>query len=76
MGFRGLAQRGGLPRRLWFGRVQRDGDGAEELGLRTGGGECQTDARDGLDDASAELEKAQAQGGELGRGQGVGFGER
>ena len=61
------------PRRLWSGRLQRDGDCAEELGLWAGGGEGQTDARDRLDDASAELEKAQAQGGELGRGQGVDF---
>lgn len=63
------------PRRLWSGGLQRDGNDAEEIGFRAGGGEGQADARGGLDDAGAELEQAQAQGRELGRSQDVGFGD-
>ena len=58
---------------LWSGRLRRDDDGAEEIGLWAGGGEVQTDARRRLDDPGAELEKAQPQGRELGRCQRMSF---
>ena len=44
-----------LPRGLWCGGLQGDGDPAEEVGFGACGGEGQTDARGGLDDAGAEL---------------------
>ncbi len=59
---------------LWAGRLQRDGDLAEQIGLGAGGGEGQTDARDGFDDASAQLQQPEPDGGELGLGQGMGLG--
>ena len=64
------------PRALWSGGLQRDGDPAEQIGLWAGGGEGQTDARDGLDDAGAELEEPEPQGGELGVAEVMGFGHR
>jgi len=45
---------------LWTGRLQRDGDLAEQIGLRTGSGEGQTNAGDGFDDASAQLQQPES----------------
>ena len=64
------------PRALWSGGLQRDGDPAEQIGLRAGGGEGQTDARDSLDDAGAKLEQPEPPGSELGMAEVMGFGHR
>ena len=63
------------PRGLWAVRLQGYGDLAEQIGLGTGGGEGQTDARDGFDDASAQLQQPEPDGGELGLDQGMGLGD-
>ena len=55
-----------LPRRSRSSRLQVGGDEAEQAGLWTGGGEGQANARDGFDDAGAELEEPEAQRCELG----------
>jgi hypothetical protein len=60
-----------LPRDLRTGGHQPDRELAEERGIGTSCGEGEADAAGGFDDPGAELEKAQADGGELGRGEGV-----
>lgn len=65
-----------MPRRLWPCGLQRDGDRSEQTCFGTGGGEGQTDARDGFGDAGAELEKPEPQCSELGVAQMMGRGHR
>ena len=64
------------PRGLWSGGLQHDGDPAEEIGFGACGCEGQTDARGGLDDAGAELEESEPQGGEFGVAEVMGCGNR
>lgn len=55
-----------LPRRSWSSGLEIAGERQQQAGLGTGGGEGQADARDGLDDAGAELEEPEPQRRELG----------
>src|SRR5680860_130907 len=64
------------PHGSWSGGLQGDGDAAEQFGFGTGGGEGQTDARGGFDDAGPELEEVEPEGGELGAGEVMGLGHR
>lgn len=65
-----------MPWRSWCSGLQRESDLSEQAGLGTGGGEGQADARDGFDDAGAELEEPEPQRGELGVAEMIGFGHR
>lgn len=71
-----MVRQGLLPRRSWSCRWQIAGERAEQTCLGTGGGEDQTDARDGFDDPSAELEQPEPQRSELGVAQMMGRGHR
>ena len=62
------------PGRLRAEREQRAGQAADEVGFGTCGGEGETDARCGLDDAGSDFQEAQPQRRELGGGQFLGFG--
>ena len=54
--------------------LQAASDAAEQIGLGAGSGEGDAHAGGGLSDAGGDLEQAHAQGGELGRASGWGFG--
>lgn len=54
--------------------VKAPGDGDEQRGVGTGGGEMDAAAGGLFDDAGAELEQAQPEGGELGCGEPAGGG--
>jgi hypothetical protein len=54
------------------GRDETSGQNAEQGGIRTGGGEVDSDAGGLFDDTSAELEQPQPEGGELGSGERTG----
>ncbi len=56
-------------------RVAAACDATEQLGFGAGAGERDADPRRGLGDAPGDLEQAQPQGGELGRGERLGFGD-
>src|ERR1700677_1611372 len=62
-------RRGFLPRRSGSERGEGSGQAAEEVGLRAAGGESETDAARGFDDAGGDLDQPQAQGRELGVGE-------
>lgn len=57
-------------------RAEIPGERPQQAGLGTGGGECQADARDGFEDAGAELEEPEPQRGELGFAEMMGCGHR
>jgi len=54
-----------MPRRLWLGRLQPEGDEAEQLSLRAGRGQRDTDAARGLNETPGELQQTQADAGKL-----------
>lgn len=57
------------PRRSGPAGHERGGQGGEQIGIETGGGEGQVDAGGDLDDAGGDLEQREAQHGELRRSQ-------
>ena len=57
-----------MPRRSGSERGEGSGQAAEEVGLRAAGGESETDAACGFDDAGGDLDQPQSQGRELGVG--------
>src|SRR6202163_4783348 len=61
------------PRRLWPRWHQRHCDEADQSGLWAGSGKGEPDTGCHLDNPHAELQEPQADGGELGRGEHVGF---
>src|SRR6201997_3749673 len=74
-GLRDMAGAGHWPPSSWSGRVQAARETGEQFGIRTGGGESDAHACGGLGDAGGNLDQAQAQGGELGGGEGVRSGD-
>ena len=54
-----------MPRRLWPGRLQPEGDEAEQFGLRAAGCKRDADTARRLDEPPGELQQTQANAGEL-----------
>src|SRR3546814_5091213 len=65
-----------LPHGLRRRRLQPENEGAEQVGIRTGGSEGNADAASTFYDARSDLEQPQAQGGKLRACQSSGPGHR
>jgi hypothetical protein len=72
----GLGRSAALPRWLRRRRLEPENEGAEQVGIRTGGSEGNADAASAFDDAGSDLEQPQAQGRKLGACQSGGPGDR
>ena len=75
----GLVRRGNSggrrPRRSWPGEPPAACGAAEQLVFGAGASECDADPRGGFSDAPGDLEQAQPQGVELGRGEWLRLGD-
>src|SRR3546814_17148757 len=63
--FRSARSSAALPHGLRRRRLQPENEGAEQVGIRTGGSEGNADAASTFYDARSDLEQPQAQGGKL-----------
>ena len=61
-----MAERGLMPRCSRSGRREHARQAAEQVGFRASGGESETHAAGGFDDAGGDLDEAQPQSCELG----------
>lgn len=65
-----------MPRRSWSCGLQRESDLSEQVASGQAAAKARANARDGFNDAGAELEEPKPQRGELGVAKMIGFGHR